>query len=228
MVKTILLTIALSFIAMINLEAQTYKWSFAGIFGYYDEAQLQRGLEVYKAICANCHSIKYVNFNELKDLGYNQNQINYLKKTYKSDNFPSIFKNYEQAMEANNGSIPPDLSNIANQRSYIFTNGADYIVNLLTGYKDLTTQTLPYYNPHYYNGPYINMPPPLQDNLITYTDGTNTTTKQYAKDVAAFLYWCSNPKLAKQHELGFCVISFLTVCCLLLYQLKKSYDKQGN
>ena len=31
-------------------------WSFAGWFGKYDQAQLQRGLKVYKEVCAACHS----------------------------------------------------------------------------------------------------------------------------------------------------------------------------
>ncbi len=31
-------------------------WSFAGPFGRYDRAQLQRGLKVFKESCANCHS----------------------------------------------------------------------------------------------------------------------------------------------------------------------------
>ena len=32
------------------------KWSFAGPFGKYDEAQLQRGFKIYREVCANCHS----------------------------------------------------------------------------------------------------------------------------------------------------------------------------
>ena len=32
------------------------KWSFAGPFGKYDQAQLQRGFKIYREVCANCHS----------------------------------------------------------------------------------------------------------------------------------------------------------------------------
>src|SRR5690606_22088166 len=32
-------------------------WSFSGPFGTYDKAQLQRGLKVYKEVCAACHSL---------------------------------------------------------------------------------------------------------------------------------------------------------------------------
>ncbi len=32
-------------------------WSFAGLFGTFDTAQLQRGYQVYKEVCASCHSM---------------------------------------------------------------------------------------------------------------------------------------------------------------------------
>ncbi len=32
-------------------------WSFAGPFGKYDKAQLQRGLKVYTEVCSACHSM---------------------------------------------------------------------------------------------------------------------------------------------------------------------------
>ena len=44
-------------------------WSFAGPFGTYDRAQLQRGLKVYKEVCAACHSLSFVAFRNLADPG---------------------------------------------------------------------------------------------------------------------------------------------------------------
>ena len=41
-------------------------WSFAGPFGTYDKAQLQRGLKVYKEVCAACHSMELVAFRTLR------------------------------------------------------------------------------------------------------------------------------------------------------------------
>ena len=32
-------------------------WSFAGIFGMYDQAQLQRGFQVYREVCSTCHAL---------------------------------------------------------------------------------------------------------------------------------------------------------------------------
>ncbi|HET9273136.1 MAG TPA: cytochrome c1, partial [Methyloceanibacter sp.] len=37
-----------------KIDAQ--HWSFAPPFGSFDNAQLQRGFQVYKDVCAQCHS----------------------------------------------------------------------------------------------------------------------------------------------------------------------------
>src|ERR1700686_919443 len=44
-------------------------WSFAGPFGTYDQAQLQRGFKIYKEVCSTCHSLKLVAFRNLADPG---------------------------------------------------------------------------------------------------------------------------------------------------------------
>ena len=45
------------------------KWSFAGPFGKYDRAQLQRGFKVYREVCQSCHSLSLVAFRTLADPG---------------------------------------------------------------------------------------------------------------------------------------------------------------
>ena len=44
-------------------------WSFAGPFGKYDEAQLQRGFKIYREVCSNCHSLNMLSFGNLADVG---------------------------------------------------------------------------------------------------------------------------------------------------------------
>src|ERR1700729_1286056 len=44
-------------------------WSFAGPFGIYDQAQLQRGFKIYKEVCSTCHSLKLIAFRNLADPG---------------------------------------------------------------------------------------------------------------------------------------------------------------
>ena len=50
-------------------------WSFSGVFGTYDKAQLQRGLKVYVELCSACHSLDLVAFRTLEDLGYTEDQV---------------------------------------------------------------------------------------------------------------------------------------------------------
>jgi ubiquinol-cytochrome c reductase cytochrome b/c1 subunit len=45
------------------------KWSFAGPFGKFDRGALQRGLKVYKEVCASCHGLSYIAFRNLAEAG---------------------------------------------------------------------------------------------------------------------------------------------------------------
>jgi ubiquinol-cytochrome c reductase cytochrome c1 subunit len=110
-------------------------WSFAGPFGTYDRAQLQRGLKVYREACSACHSMNLVAFRSLEALGYSEAQIKTLAAEYQiqdgpnsdgdmferpgipSDHFPAPFPNDEAAAAANNGAVPPDFSLIAKARA---------------------------------------------------------------------------------------------------------------
>lgn len=109
-------------------------WSFAGPFGTYDKAQLQRGFKVYKEVCSACHSMNLVTFRTLEGAGYNDAQIKTLAAEYQvqdgpnadgemfdrpavaNDHFPSPFPNSAAAAAANNGAAPPDFSLIAKAR----------------------------------------------------------------------------------------------------------------
>ena len=50
-------------------------WSFSGPFGTFDKAAMQRGFQVYREVCAGCHSMKYIAFRNFADLGYNDAEI---------------------------------------------------------------------------------------------------------------------------------------------------------
>ena len=53
-------------------KAKEYKeipWSWEGVFGGYDQAQLQRGYQVYREVCASCHSMKLIAFRHLGEKG---------------------------------------------------------------------------------------------------------------------------------------------------------------
>ncbi len=113
-------------------------WSFAGPFGHYDKAQLQRGFQIYKEVCSACHALSLVAFRNLGEaggLGYSDDQIKALAAEYSvmdgpddagdmfertakaSDRFPSPFPNEQAARASNGGAYPPDLSLIAKARA---------------------------------------------------------------------------------------------------------------
>src|SRR5690606_41199071 len=52
-----------------------------GPFGKWDLQQLQRGYQVYKEVCSACHSLKYVAFRDLAQLGYSEAEVKDRKST---------------------------------------------------------------------------------------------------------------------------------------------------
>jgi len=135
------------------LHPKEESWSFAGPFGTYDRAQLQRGLKVYKEVCAACHSMHLVPFRTLGELGYSDAQVKAFAAEYTiqdgpngdgemferpgipSDYFPSPFANVEAAAAANGGAAPPDMSLLAKGRGV--TRGfPTFVFDIFTQYAE--------------------------------------------------------------------------------------------
>ncbi|MFG1345618.1 cytochrome c1 [Xanthobacter autotrophicus DSM 431] len=114
-------------------------WSFAGPFGMYDPAQLQRGFKVFKEVCSACHSANYLYFRNLAQTGgpgFTEAQAKQVASEYQitdgpndagdmfqrpgrlSDHWPAPFPNDNAARAANGGALPPDFSVLAKARSY--------------------------------------------------------------------------------------------------------------
>ncbi len=212
-----------------------------GPLGTFDKQQLQRGLKVFREVCAACHSLHQVSFRDLKALGYSDDQVKTIaaewpiespslnpdtgeaatRPSLPIDHFPSPYPNEVAARAANNNALPPDLSLITKARE----GGAPYVDSLLRGYRavpaDLPEVNRPptglYYNPWFAN---LNlaMPPPLTSaGQVTFDDGTKSTVPQMAKDVSAFLIWTAEPKLAARKQTGWAVILFLLLATALGY-----------
>jgi len=115
------------------------RWSFAGPFGVYDPAQLQRGFKIYREVCSTCHSLKLVAFRNLADSGgpgFTEAQATAVAAEFQvtdgpndqgqmfqrpgkiSDYFPPPFPNDQAARAALGGKLPPDMSVLAKARSY--------------------------------------------------------------------------------------------------------------
>jgi ubiquinol-cytochrome c reductase cytochrome b/c1 subunit len=113
------------------------KWSFAGPFGTFDRAQLQRGFKVYREVCSTCHSLELLSFRNLSEPGgpgYSAAQAATVAGEYKipdiddsgqpterpgrvADTFPKPFAN-EAMARATHGAVPPDMSVLAKARTY--------------------------------------------------------------------------------------------------------------
>jgi ubiquinol-cytochrome c reductase cytochrome b/c1 subunit len=215
-------------------------WSFAGPFGKYDEAQLQRGLRIYHDVCSTCHGLSMVAFRNLADPGgpgYSPAQAAAFAAQYKltaADYFPAP----NEALLSAFASKPPDMSVLAKARGYkrgfpgfvfdFFTQyqeqGVDYIAALLKGYENPPAGTTvapgTFYN-KYFPSHNLAMPQPLTAGQIMYEDGSPATLEQYSQDIAAFLMWAAEPKLDQRKRTGFQVMIYLIVLGGLLYLTKK-------
>jgi ubiquinol-cytochrome c reductase cytochrome c1 subunit len=212
-------------------------WSFYGPFGTYDRAALQRGFQIYREVCAACHSLNLLAYHDLTGIGYDAAEVKAVagsaqvadtddsgqpadRPALPSDHFKAPFPNEKAARAANNGARPPDLSLIVRGRKY----GPDYIYALMTGFKDpppdVKIASGMYYNAAF-AGHQIAMPPPLTDDRVTYADGTKATIAQEAHDVATFLTWASDPHLEDRHRIGARVIIFLAALSGVMYGVKR-------
>lgn len=129
-----------------HFEYERQKWSFGGMTGQYDKSQLQRGFQVYKEVCSNCHSLSRVYFRNLAQPGGTEFPPDTVKElaaawpnkplaepnddgmtvdkkgnlltrsAMLSDTVLGPYRNDKEARAAQNGALPPDLSLIAKAR----------------------------------------------------------------------------------------------------------------
>ena len=221
-------------------------WAFDGPLGTFDRASLQRGFQVYKEVCAACHSLNLIHYRDLGPpgvggsggLGFSADEVKALAAEIEvadidentgepkqrtglpKDRFKAPFANEFAAKAANNGAAPPDLSLMVKARA----GGADYLYALLTGYGDPpageTVMEGLNYN-KFFPGHQIAMPKPLNADQVTFADGTKATEEQLARDVTSFLAWAAEPELEARKRLGLKIVLFLVIVAGLLYIAKR-------
>jgi ubiquinol-cytochrome c reductase cytochrome c1 subunit len=119
-------------------EIHRQHWSFGGVFGHFEDAQLQRGFKVYTEVCARCHGVRRLAFRNLAQPGgpsFPEAAVKSLAATYQvdaepneegkilkrpatlADHIPPPYQNDQEARFALNGALPPDLSLIARARA---------------------------------------------------------------------------------------------------------------
>ena len=140
-------------------EIPRQKWTWGGIFGYFDQQQLRRGYKIYKEVCSNCHNLgllSYRNLGEPGGPGFSPEEVKAIAAEVQvfegfdeqgniamrggrpADNFVWKFKNAKEAAAAFGGAVPPDLSLITRARG--FEREFHWFEYPLVMAKDLVTQ----------------------------------------------------------------------------------------
>tara|TARA_B100001173_G_scaffold169791_1_gene146797 strand:- start:49 stop:636 length:588 start_codon:yes stop_codon:yes gene_type:complete len=172
-------------------------------------------LEEVKAIAASV---------EIDDGPDNQGEM-FTRPGKPSDKFKSPYPNIEASTVANGGAYPPDMSVLVKARP----GGADYMYSVLMGYEEppagMKLDDGVYYN-KYMIGQKIKMASPLLEGIVEYSDGTEATVDQMAKDVTTFLAWAAEPELEVRHKLGIKVVIYLLLLTILVYlSMKKIWSR---
>lgn len=223
-------------------EITDYSFSFEGPFGRFDQAQLQRGLQVYTEVCSACHGLKFVAYRTLAEPGgpaMSEEQMrayaaqhSVTDATTGEDRPATPTDHFQHSPLAN----APDLSLMAKARAgfhgpiglgfnqILFgMGGPEHIASIVTDFtgeeKEEAGVTL--YGNRAFPGGFMAMPPPLSDGQVTYADGTEATTQQMAQDVAAFLMWTAEPHMMARKQAGMVAVLFLAVLAGLLYLTNK-------
>jgi len=141
-------------------KLKAVSWPHEGPFGLFDQASLQRGFQVYKEVCASCHSLIYLSYRDLGGKGgpgfkpaeveaiaataqvpagpddkgeiTDENGSLRMRPALPSDHFAKPFPNEAAARAGNGGALPPDLSVIVNARH----GGPAYIYSLIAGFEE--------------------------------------------------------------------------------------------
>ncbi len=214
------------------------RFSSDGIFGTFDRASVQRGFQVYREVCASCHSMNLLSYRNLRDIGLTEEQVRAVAADVQvqdgpndegqmferpgrpSDRFRRPFPNDNAARAANNGALPPDFSVLSKAR----LGGPRYLHALLVGYEDppagFALGDGMNYN-RYYSGHQIAMASPLNPDQVEYADRTPATVDQMARDVALFMQWAAEPELEQRRQMGIKIVIFLSVLGVLAYGVKR-------
>ena len=178
-------------------------WSFDGVFGYFDRAEAQRGLQVYLEVCASCHGLGYVAYRDLEGLGYDPESVKaiaalaevedgpdmdgemFTRPARPSDRFVDPFPNAAAAAAANNGARaarslvdgqgPREWSGLHRCPAHRLRRCAG---RLRTRRRSELQRLVP-------RPPYRHAAAALGDD-VEYADGTEATIERQARDVTAF------------------------------------------
>jgi len=171
---------------------------------------LRRGAETITTVCVACHSLKYLKYGDLSQLGFTGKEMDALRNGKSLKETLQTDMDLEARRESF-GVVPPDLSLMAKARE----GGPHYIYNLLTGFYQKPDGTL---DNHIFPG--VKMP-----DVLNYSDTKDPAERAalhaQARDAAAFLAWVADPHAAERRHLGYYVLGYLAILTLLLNLSKR-------
>ena len=169
----------------------------------------QLGAVTVTQVCSGCHSLKYVSYSDLQDIGLSEEEAEQLAGD-KDLNSTIERQIPEETAQQTYGVVPPDLSLMALARE----GGSEYIFKMLTGF-------------YQENGeirnrvfPGIRMPDILGISAAD-TPQQVAEIRETALNAAAFLEWAASPHEEEMKRIGSWVIAYLVGLTILLYALKR-------
>ncbi|MBI3774239.1 MAG: cytochrome C [Gammaproteobacteria bacterium] len=170
---------------------------------------LKRGAEVVTSVCMGCHSLHYIKYRDLQQVGFSSAELDKLRGTQGLDEPLLSATTDEMAIELF-GLVPPDQSLLAKARE----GGAHYIYTLLTSYeKDAKG------NVSNLLFPGLRMPDVL--DYASADIAQRAVLQQQVRDAAVFLEWASDPHAGERRRIGVYVLGYLVVLTFLLYLIKR-------
>jgi ubiquinol-cytochrome c reductase cytochrome c1 subunit len=171
----------------------------------------QRGAETVVGVCMMCHSLKYLRFGDLANIGMSDEKIQSLLTDQKFEDRMISLTPLEVRKESY-GKEPPDLSLMAIARK----KGPQYIYTLLTGYY---TDASGNADNHLFPG--VKMPDMLGYSFAAEGSPERAQIEAQVRDTVAFLVWAADPNADARKELGVYVIIYLVILTILLYLVKR-------
>jgi cytochrome c1 len=175
------------------------------------EAARQRGAETVVGVCMMCHSLKYVKFGDLANIGMSKEKIQSLLTDQRLEDRMVSLTPLEVRKESY-GKEPPDLSLMAIARK----KGPQYIYTLLTSYY---TDAAGNADNHLFPG--IKMPDMLGYSFAAEGSPERAQIEAQARDTVAFLMWAADPNADARKQLGVYVLVYLVILTALLYLVKR-------
>jgi ubiquinol-cytochrome c reductase cytochrome c1 subunit len=65
-----------------HIPSLDYGWSHHGALASFDYASIRRGFQVYRQVCASCHSIDKISFRTLVGVTHDETKMKALAESY--------------------------------------------------------------------------------------------------------------------------------------------------